>query len=255
MTRAEQRAANRQAGLISLAFSDTSKMPCRSWSLPALETCPGARERNLITQAMEIVDACKTCYALQGNYNFKGSKELRKFNRDEWQHPDFVTSMTAALIAEGNNYFRWFDSGDVFDIRLARKIFLIMLATPSVNHWLPTRSHKIAKFQPILEAMGRLSNVVVRYSSDSVIGEKIATDKPQSIIYGELSEVPADAKICMAYHLEESQQTANCGECRACWSKDVSAVAYSGHGAKFKKVHAAAKARKLASIDLIAVAA
>ena len=45
-------------------ISVTSKLDgIRSWSLQALETCPGS-----IAAPGELVDACKGCYATSGNY-------------------------------------------------------------------------------------------------------------------------------------------------------------------------------------------
>lgn len=48
-----------------MKISNTSKLGVRSWSLQALETCPGAIENG------ELVDACKGCYATTGNYRFE----------------------------------------------------------------------------------------------------------------------------------------------------------------------------------------
>ena len=48
-----------------IKLSKASKMPCRSWSLQAIDTCPAS-----IGSDGELVDACKGCYATTGNYNF-----------------------------------------------------------------------------------------------------------------------------------------------------------------------------------------
>ena len=49
-----------------LKLSKASKMPCRSWSLQALDTCPGSRDKS-----GELVPACSGCYATDGNYRFQ----------------------------------------------------------------------------------------------------------------------------------------------------------------------------------------
>jgi hypothetical protein len=198
---------------------------------------------------MVIVAACIVCYADSGHYLHTSTRLVREFNATEWKHPDFVQGMIQALIDENCNVFRFFDSGDVYDIRLARKLYMIMLFSPNTDFWLPTRSHKLAKFRAIFDAMNNLPNCVVRYSSDSVTGKSIATDTPQSVIYGSIDEIPANAYRCMAYNGKDSTPT--CGSCRACWSKDVKVIAYAGHGAKFAKVHAAEVAREESTTQIL----
>ena len=69
-----------------LRISVTSKLDgIRSWSLQALETCPGSI---LIpathSSAAVLVDACEGCYATQGNYRYPNVKAPRIENRIDW---------------------------------------------------------------------------------------------------------------------------------------------------------------------------
>ena len=153
-----------------LKLSKASKMPGRSWSLQALDTCPGSKKRD-----GSLVDACSGCYATTGNYRFKNVKAPREHNREDWKRSEWVDDMVAEL--DNDRYFRWFDSGDVYDVRLAFKILEVMKRTPWCNHWLPTRMHKFAKFGPVLAEMSALANVVVRYSSDSITGDTVEGPK------------------------------------------------------------------------------
>ena len=116
-----------------------------------------------------MVDACKGCYATQGFYNFSQPKAVRADNKQDWQRDEWVTDMVAALKKE--SYFRWFDSGDMYSVKLAEKMLAVMMATPHVKHWLPTRMYKFEKFASVLAKMQALPNVMVRFSSDSVIGQ------------------------------------------------------------------------------------
>jgi hypothetical protein len=95
-----------------------------------------------------------------------------------------VTHGSDDMVAELDNdrYFRWFDSGDVYSLKLAEKILAVMQATPWVKHWLPTRMHKFIKFHAVFAAMESLPNVVVRYSSDSVTGEVVAGRNTSTIV-------------------------------------------------------------------------
>ena len=198
--------------------SKTSKLDgIMSWSLPALETCPGASG----------AEACKGCYATTGRYLFGPVKAVRQFNKEDWKRPEWVDEMIQAL--KGKPYFRWLDSGDLYHVDLAVKVYQVMLGTPSTKHWLPTRMHKFTKFQAILAAMQLLPNVKVRYSSDSVTGE--FNDLNGSTIIPSADAAPEGVHVCRAY-----ENGGKCSGCRACWDKDVKVVAYVAHGAKMTKV-------------------
>ena len=158
-----------------IKLSKAGKMPCRSWSLQAIDTCPAS-----IGSDGELVDACKGCYATTGNYRFPNVKKPREHNREDWQRDSWVDDMVAEL--DNDRYFRWFDSGDMYHIKLARKMLEVMKRPPWVRHWLPTRMHKFAKFAPVIQEMNNLPNVVVRLSSDSVIGETIPGANTSTII-------------------------------------------------------------------------
>ena len=204
-------------------FSKPSKMPCRSWSLQALETCPASKDNN-----GELVPACKGCYATSGNYRFPNVKAPREHNREDWQSLDWVDVMVSEL--DNDRYFRWFDSGDVYDIRLARKILEVMRQTPWVKHWLPTRMHKFGKFKSVLDSMGALPNVVVRLSSDGVLGETVENAANSSTIVPSREYLTPTMSLCGA-----SEREGKCGTCRACWDKTVSIVAYPAHGKSMLK--------------------
>jgi len=202
-------------------LSKASKMPGRSWSLQALDTCPGSKKPD-----GSLVDACSGCYATQGNYRYPNVKAPREHNREDWKRDQWVDDMVAEL--DNDRYFRWFDSGDAYDVRLARKILEVMKRTPWCNHWLPTRSYKYEKFIPVFAEMMKLPNVVVRYSSDSIIGETV--EGPQTSTIATPSTIPSGALVCEAY-----SRDGKCGPCRACWSKDVAVVCYIGHGKSMEK--------------------
>ncbi len=205
-----------------IKLSKTSKLDgIMSWSLQALDTCPGSKD-----SLGELVPACQGCYATTGNYRFANVKKPREFNREDWKRDSWVDDMVQAL--DSSRYFRWFDSGDMYDLRLAKKIRKVMLLTPWVKHWLPTRMHKFDKFKPIIAEMQMLSNVVVRFSSDSVTGELVEGLNTSTIFSDTL---PVGATECKAY-----QHEGKCNGCRACYDKSVSVIAYKAHGVKMAKV-------------------
>jgi hypothetical protein len=205
-----------------IKLSKASKMPCRSWSLQALDTCPGSKNPD-----GTLVDACSGCYATTGNYRFPNVKAPREHNREDWKRSEWVSEMVQEL--DNDRYFRWFDSGDMYDIRLCRKILEVMRLTPWVRHWLPTRMHKFQKFVSTIDAMEALDNVVVRKSSDSITGATIEGVTTSTIVPTS-QDAPKGSVVCEAYTRE-----GKCADCRACWSKDTQIVAYVAHGKKMEK--------------------
>ena len=205
-----------------IKLSKTSKLDgIMSWSLQALDTCPGSKDSQ-----GDLVPACQGCYATTGNYRFANVKKPREFNREDWKRDDWVNDMVLAL--DSSRYFRWFDSGDMYTLQLACKIYEVMKATPWVKHWLPTRMHKFNKYKTIIERMQSLPNVVVRFSSDSVTGELVDGLNTSTIFSDTL---PVGATECQAY-----QHEGKCNGCRACYDKSVSVIAYKAHGVKMAKV-------------------
>lgn len=206
-----------------LKISVTSKLDgIRSWSLQALDTCPGS-----IAEGGGLVDACKGCYATTGNYRFANVKAPRLHNREDWLRDSWVSDMVKAL--DKDSYFRWFDSGDLYSLELAEKVYAVMAATPWVKHWLPTRMHKFAKFANVLARMKALPNVAVRFSSDSVTGEH--DERHGSTIVPTADDAPKNASVCRAY-----EHGGKCSGCRTCWDKGTPLVAYVAHGVKMAKV-------------------
>lgn len=205
-----------------IKLSKTSKLDgILSWSLQAIDTCPGSSDGN-----GGLVPACQGCYATTGNYNYPNVKLPRALNREDWQRDNWVNDMLIAL--DSSRYFRFFDSGDMYSIDLANKIVELCTKATWVKFWIPTRMHKFAKFKPVIEALNALPNVVVRLSSDSVTGGLIEGLNTSTIFSG---DVPAGVTECQAY-----QHEGKCNGCRACYDKSVSVIGYKAHGVKMAKV-------------------
>jgi hypothetical protein len=213
---------------MAVKLSVTSKLDgIKSWSLQAVDTCPGAKD-----STGELVAACKGCYATAGNYRYPNVKKPREFNRTDWKRDDWADEMVAAL--QDSRFFRWFDSGDLYAVALAEKILEVITRTPWVQHWLPTRSHKFAKFRAVLDKINALDNAVVRFSSDSITGEIVENAKFSSTILPDQT-TETTATICRAY-----DHGGKCNNCRACWSREIPVIAYIAHGrsmtAQYKKL-------------------
>ena len=207
-----------------IKISVTSKLDgIRSWSLQALDTCPGS-----ISSPGVLVDACKGCYATTGNYRYPNVKAPRISNQSDWQRMGWVSDMVEAL--QNDRYFRWFDSGDMYTLGLAEKMLEIMRMTPWCKHWLPTRMHKFPKFAIVLQNMAALPNVSVRFSSDSVNGQ-FTKGLHGSVIVADSTQHTKAMTLCRAY-----ENAGKCSGCRACWDKKIKVIAYPAHGQKMQKV-------------------
>ncbi len=227
-------------------LSNTSKMPSKSWSLPAWETCLGARITNVDTNQPDVAPACKGCYALTGAYMFPNTIKARQHNAEDWQKTDWVEAMVKKIGKA--KYFRWFDSGDIYTVELAEKIRQVIKATPNCLHWLPTRAYKDTRILSVLKRMTTptvsmkssfgeaiikpspeyLPNAIVRYSSDSVTGARLSNKFGlNSVIIQSEDDFIAEKgySLCRAY-----TRGGSCGDCRACWSDKVNTVAYIYHG-------------------------
>lgn len=214
-----------------MKLSATSKLDgIKSWSLNARETCPGSLVRSAgagTGDGATLVPACQGCYAAGGNYRFKNVRQVRDFNREDWTRDGWADDMVAAI--SGEEFFRWFDSGDMYSIRLAEKILDVMVRTPNVRHWLPTRMYKFKKYDEVISKMKSLPNVMVRPSSDSVTGE--FESHHGSVIIPSYDSAPSGVKVCEAY-----QHGGRCNGCRACYDKNVPVIAYVAHGRTMDKV-------------------
>jgi hypothetical protein len=203
-------------------LSAASKMPCKSWSLPAWKTCPGARNAD-----GSPVDACSLCYALQGRYTFGAVEAVREHNLSDWQADDWVDAMVQHI--GKSKFFRWFDSGDIYNVTLAYKILDVVMNTPGCAHWIPTRAYKDDTILPVLRMMQSLPNCVVRFSSDSVDGEVLENEEHSSTIISDDSQFISGKGnvLCTAY-----KRKGKCGNCRACFNKRVRVVTYPKHARK-----------------------
>ena len=202
---------------MAVKLSFTSKMNgVPSWSLQAVDTCPGAK-----TKGGALVEACKGCYARQGHYAMPNVQNTRAFNKKDWQRDTWIDDMVSAI--RDYRYFRWFDSGDVYCVELARKILEVVKRTPWCNHWLPTRSYKFPKIKAMLEEINAQPNACVRYSSDRIS----SYDKEHGSVITRHGLLPGTT-LCKA--------NPTCGDCRACWDKSVKVIAYPAKGTAFKKL-------------------
>jgi hypothetical protein len=191
-------------------------MPCQGWSVPALACKTGSK----LAQVEGSV--CHGCYALKGFYRMPNVQRTLQARLALMESPEWVPAMIAKIHAtEKSGFFRWFDSGDLQTLKTLKSIVRIAIALPDIQFWLPTKEYGIVS--KYVELFGSFPpNLTVRLSAYMV-------DKagPNSLAEGlgvTTSEVSSTAGTCPA-----PTQGNKCGECRACWNKDIQTVTYRMH--------------------------
>jgi len=207
-----------QASVITGGLTQTSKMPCKSYSLPTIACKTGFR------MAQIAGSICSSCYANKGNYvkyqnNIEPVQHARLVSLSD---PLWIDAMVTLI---GNDrYFRWHDSGDLQDIDHLELIAEVARRTPHCKHWLPTREYSIvAAFHAQHDIP---ANLIIRLSAMFVDQAVKVPASLQGIANVTVSNVhksgkPA-GKACPAY-----TRGGACGSCRSCWTN--TAVSYPLH--------------------------
>lgn len=196
-------------------LSKPSKMPGWSYGLPALKSCATGSKLAQIPGTV-----CHDCYACKGMYQFPVVRDAQQRRLDSVSEPGWVDSMVAQIGSKKEKYFRWHDSGDLISLDHLSKICQIALRLPQYVFWLPTQEHAlVAQYRknhgPIPE------NLTIRLSTPKIDGRPVTTDLNTSSVH---KNAPPQGHECPAPH-----QGNTCGDCRACWSKEVKNVSYHAH--------------------------
>jgi hypothetical protein len=130
-----------------------------SWSLPAIDTCPGATE------------FCKgLCYATRSHFASKHVQALYARNEKLSRRPDFVAKVIAELTRHPVETVRIHVSGDYYSVAYVNKWAKICAALPNIKFFTYTRSWRKPAFLPALLALGALPNVQLWWSEDRETG-------------------------------------------------------------------------------------
>ena len=211
--------AEKTIGGKSCGLTNASKMPSKSFSLPARRTCPIGDV--LADRKGTVCHGCYACrgrYAMQNTTNAQGRRlailELALADADE--RADWISAMVFLVKRQGR-YFRWHDSGDIFSQKYLDLILDVVTLTPKVRHWISTK--EVGLISKNRERIESLPNLIVRVS-DFLVGT--SGRKCRSF---HSSSVNADAGVkCRAY-----ERDGNCGGCRKCWNREIQNIDYKKH--------------------------
>lgn len=206
-------------------LSKPSKMPGKGWSIPADECKRGSKLRKVEGSV------CHNCYACKGRYSFKSVKNALYKRLESIKNPLWIRSMSFLL--KNEKYFRWFDSGDLQDISMLKKIVEVCNNTPNCKHWLPTREYAIIK-KYINSGNQIPKNLTIRLSAD-IIGKY-----PAHIIEGipfsttSYTKDEFKDKSTIKVHncpvsIVDSIKSCEQAKCTACWNKNIKHINYKKH--------------------------
>ena len=207
-----------QASVIAGSVTSTSKMPCKSYSLPTVACITGYKMSKIAGSI------CSTCYANKGNYvQYANNIEPAQHARLDSLNDELWVSAMVAHIGQ-DSYFRWHDSGDLQGLWHLEKIAQVAELTPNCKHWLPTREYSFVK--QYIAKHGQLhKNLIVRPSAMYVDKKVTIPASLQGQANVTVSNVHTSTPI--GYECNSPSQGGKCLDCRMCWS--TKPVSYKIH--------------------------
>jgi hypothetical protein len=210
------------------SLTQTSKMPCKSSSLPTEACETGFRMAKLEGSI------CASCYADRGFYSmYQNTIKPAQFARWDAVMLAMESEEGAALWVSGmvamigaDEFFRHHDSGDLQGFDHLNLIVLLARATPHTKHWLPTREYGVVK--KYIEVFGRDSlpeNLIVRLSAmypDRPVVIPASLSGIRNITASNVHTSEPIGTACKA-----PAQQGECRDCRACWTSEV--ISYQLH--------------------------
>ena len=206
------KAATEIAGVLGLP----SKMPGKSYGLPAVECKVGGKLRKVPGST------CAKCYALRGNYQYENVLGSQYRRLAAIMHPQWVDAMVYLIerqVERIDPYFRWHDSGDLQSLQHLANIVRIGRQVAWCRFWLPTRESGVVR--EYLRTVGPFpANLRVRVSAAMVDGVPPKSFPYTSTVHKH--NAPHGVE-CKAY-----TRGNHCRDCRKCWER-YSNISYPVH--------------------------
>jgi hypothetical protein len=207
-----------EANAVCGTLTQTSKMPCKSYSLPT-EACQTGYKMAQIKGSI-----CSSCYADKGFYSMyaKTIKPAQFARLDSLSNPHWVDGMVALIGSD--SFFRWHDSGDLQGVDHLEKIARVAQLTPNTRHWLPTREFAMVK--AFIAKHGALpDNLIVRLSAmypDQPVKVPLSLQGVANVAVSNVHTGKPMGTACNA-----PNQNGACNDCRLCWTDQT--VSYALH--------------------------
>ena len=204
----------KDATKIAHTLGNPSKMPGKSYGIPAAECKVGSKLRAIPGSV------CSKCYAHKGHYSYNTVTNAQYKRLESIEKPEWVMAMVTLI--KNEEWFRWHDSGDLQSVSHLTKILMVASLTPNTRHWLPTKEKSI--IAQYLNNGGIIpDNVTIRVSGAMIDGN--APNVPDGICTSTVHKnKDAIGQVCIA-----PKQGGECKDCRACWNKNIKNISYHVH--------------------------
>jgi len=144
-------------------------------------------------------------------------------NPNKWVQA-MVFQIEKAAIKTGENYHRWFDSGDLDSVAMLVAICRVARKTPHIRHWLPTREVKlVSEFRKLGHSIPK--NLRIRLSATMINDKPLGSARKLSV---STSTVHRKGAEYSGHECPAPKQGNACGSCRHCWISPVN-VSYVKH--------------------------
>lgn len=237
------------ARAVSQVSTGNNKMPGTTFALDAFACGVGSKLANVRGTT------CFDCYArktqaarpnLQVSYTNNQQKTVAALETPEGTEAWVNATAAQIIMLDDTAEHRWLDYGDAPSAAFFHAITEVARRTPQKRHWCPTR--EVGHLAQFLAEGGSIpDNMVIRVSATKVDGRAsaafahvpgILTSSVHQTRKLDAGEVQCDAW----------QRGHKCGDCRACWDRNIANVSYPLNGANPANGarNAAARAKRLA---------
>jgi hypothetical protein len=209
-----------QATMITGGLTATSKMPCKSYSLPTIACRTGYK------MAQVKGSICSQCYANKGFYSMYANtiEPAQHARLESISDPMWIDAMVTLIGSD--QFFRWHDSGDIQSVDHLAKIAQICELTPNTKHWLPTREYGIVREYTAKHKLPK--NLIIRLSAMFADQPVKVPASLQGVEGVAVSNVHAKSNA-IGSECNAPKQSGKCLDCRACWDRSVNTVSYKIH--------------------------
>lgn len=209
-----------QATMITGGLTATSKMPCKSYSLPTIACRTGYK------MAQIKGSICSQCYANKGFYSMYANtiEPAQHARLESISDPMWIDAMVTLIGSD--QFFRWHDSGDIQSVDHLAKIAQICELTPNTKHWLPTREYGIVREYTAKHKLPK--NLIIRLSAMFADQPVKVPASLQGVEGVAVSNVHAKSNA-IGSECNAPKQSGKCLDCRACWDRSVNTVSYKIH--------------------------
>jgi hypothetical protein len=212
---------------ITGGITQTSKMPCKSYSLPTIACKTGF----LMSEIAGSI--CASCYAQKGFYAMYAGKiepaQHARLTAIECaiENAEYRQAWIAAMqtLIGTDQYFRFHDSGDIQSVEHLELYAELARSMPYCQFWIPTREYGIvAAFSAQFDLP---DNMIIRLSAMFVNKPVVVPASLRNVPGIAASNVHTENAIGTACNAPK--QSGKCLDCRACWDRTIFSISYKSH--------------------------